>query len=116
MANKRRVVLISSIVIIAIIVVSSFAAMEASKSPSTSMASKKPFYVGVTYCGSSTIEAEALIDKVKNYTNLFVLQSGTLMLNFTATEQICDYAVNSGLNIILCYTTNCLGEQFRFIS
>ena len=107
MANKRRVVLASSIVIITIIVVSSFAAMETSKSPSASIASKKPFYVGVTYCGSSTIEAEALIDKVKNYTNLFVLQSGTLMLNFTATEQICDYAVNSGLNVILCYTTNC---------
>ncbi len=71
MVSKRRLVLISSIVIIAIIVVSSFTAMEASKSPSTSMASKKPFYVGVTYCGSSSIEAQQLIDKVKNYTNLF---------------------------------------------
>jgi hypothetical protein len=111
MANKRRTVLISSIVIIAIIVVSSFAAMDASKSPSTSMASKKSFYVGVNYCGSSSIEAQQLIDKVKNYTNLFVLQSGPLMLNFTETEQICDYAVNSGLNFILCYTTNCLGDN-----
>ena len=76
MTNKRRVVLASSIVIIAIIFVSSFAAMEASKSSSAPIASKKPFYVGVTYCGSSTVEAESLIDKVKNYTNLFVLQSG----------------------------------------
>ena len=107
MANKRRLILISSIILIALIVVSSFAAMEASKSASTSMASKKPFYLGVTYCGSSVIEAQQQIDKVKNYTNLFVLQSGPLMLNFTATEQICDYAVNSGLNIILCYTTYC---------
>ena len=85
--------------------------MEASKSSSASIASKKPFYVGVTYCGNSTIEAEALIDKVKNYTNLFVLQSGTLMLNFTATEQICDYAVNSGLNFILYYSSNGLGNN-----
>ena len=109
-ANKRRLVLASSIVIIAIIVVSSFAAMEANKS-SSPIASKKPFSLGVTYCGNSTIEAEALIDKVKNYTNLFVLQSGTLMLNFTATEQICDYAVNSGLNFILYYSSYGLGKN-----
>ncbi len=113
MANKRRLVLIASIAIIAIIVVSSFGAMENSKSPSTSMASKKPFYVGITYCGSSVIEAQQQIDRVKNYTNLFVLQSGPLMLNFTATEQICDYAANSGLNIILCYTDHCLGDNLN---
>ena len=111
MANKRYLVLIFAIVIIAIIFVSSFATMGASKSSSASIASKKPFYVGVTYCGNSAIEAEALIDKVKNYTNLFVLQSGTLMLNFTATEQICDYAVNSGLNFILYYSSNGLGNN-----
>ncbi len=110
-ANKRRLVLASSIVIIAIIVVSLFTAMEASKSSSSPIASKKPFSLGVTYCGNSTIEAEALIDKVKNYTNLFVLQSGTLMLNFTATEQICDYAVNSGLNFILYYSSYGLGKN-----
>ena len=57
MANKRRLVLASSIVIIAIIVASSFAAMEANKISSVPIASKKPFYVGVTYCGNSTIEA-----------------------------------------------------------
>ena len=113
MANKRHVALASSIVIIAIIVVSSFAAMEASKLPSTSTASKKPFYVGVTYCGSSVIEAQQLVDKVENYTNLFVLQSGPLMLNFTATEQICDYAVNAGLNIILYYSINGLGDNLN---
>jgi hypothetical protein len=106
MANKRRVVLTSSIVIIAIIVVSSFAAMEASKLPSTSMASKKPFYVGITYCGSSVIEAQQLIDTVKNYTNLFVLQSGPLMYDVSASEEICDYAVQSGLYIIISGSTN----------
>ena len=115
MANKRRLVLISSIVIIAIIVVSSFAAMEASKSPSTSMASKKPFYLGVTYCGNSSIEAQELIDKVKNYTNLFVLQSGPLMYNINASKEICDYAVKSGLNIIISGSTNSLGNNLNAI-
>jgi hypothetical protein len=61
----------------------------------------EPFYVGVTFCGSSIQEAKQLIDRVKNYTNLFILQSGSLMYNVEAMEEIGDYAVNSGLNIML---------------
>lgn len=64
------------------------------------------FYVGVTYCGESPEEAKQLIDKVKDYTNLFVLQSGWLQYNLTAVEQICDYAVNSGLNVIAYFSAN----------
>ena len=64
------------------------------------------FYVGVTYCGESPEEAKQLIDKVKDYTNLFVLQSGVLQYDLTAVEQICDYAVNSGLNVIVYFSAN----------
>lgn len=66
-------------------------------------ASPQPFYVGVTYCGGSVQEAKQLIDKVCNYTNLFVLQSGSLMNDFDAAKQIGDYAVNSGLHFMLYY-------------
>jgi hypothetical protein len=59
------------------------------------------FYVGVTYCGNTTSEAKLLIDRVKTYTNLFVLQSWNISRNETATKEICDYAVAQGLNIIL---------------
>jgi hypothetical protein len=62
---------------------------------------KKPFYVGVNYCGNSTSEAKLLIDRVKTYTNLFVLQSSTIWVNETATKEICDYAVAQGLNILV---------------
>ena len=58
----------------------------------------KPFYVGVTFGGDTTAEARLLIDKVKNYTNLFVLQSGTLQRNTTAMNEIGDYAISSNLN------------------
>ena len=54
-------------------------------------------YVGVTYGGNSVSEAKQLIDRVKGYTNLFVLQSGELQRNFTAVNEIGDYAVNAGL-------------------
>lgn len=73
-------------------------------------ASPHPFYVGVTYCGDSALEAKQLIDKVSNYTNLFVLQSGSFLYDVYGIEEIGDYAVNSGLSVILyCgggYTAN----------
>jgi hypothetical protein len=55
---------------------------------STKSNPEQPFYVGVTYCGDNITDAKLLIDKVKNYTNLFVLQSGALMYNLEATEEI----------------------------
>ncbi len=101
---RKSLVFASAAAIIVIVAVSAFAATETCKP--FSAAAKKPFYVGVTYCGDSVTEAEQLIDKVKNYTNLFVLDSGFLIENVPATEQICDYAVNSGLSVILYYSSN----------
>lgn len=75
----------------------------------------RPFYVGVTYSGDNVTDAKLLIDRVKNYTNLFVLQSGSLMYNVDASEQILDYAVKSGLNIIVSYSTNSLGNNLNAI-
>jgi len=54
-------------------------------------------YVGVAYCGNSVAEGKQLIDKVKGYTNLFVLQSGELQRNLTYVDELGDYAVSSGL-------------------
>ncbi len=83
-------------------------------------AEQKPFYVGVTYCGNvstsernAVAEAKLLIDRVKNYTNLFVLQSGSLQWNREARE-ICDYAVDSGLNVIVYLSVFNSGNSYRF--
>lgn len=60
-------------------------------------------YVGVAFGGNTTAEAKVLIDEVKDYTNLFILDSGRnpITKNGTAVREICDYAVASGLNVIV---------------
>jgi hypothetical protein len=63
----------------------------------------KPFYVGVTYCRNSTEEAKLLIDRVKSYTNLFVLQSGPLQEHPDNITEVGDYAVSSGMHFIVYF-------------
>ena len=61
--------------------------------------SSKPIdaYVGVAYCGNSVADGKMLIDKVKGYTNLFVLQSGLLQRDFASVDELGDYAVSAGM-------------------
>jgi hypothetical protein len=66
----------------------------------------KPFYVGVTYGGDNVADAKQLIDKVKDYTNLFVLLSGEMQDNITAINEVGDYAVDSGLNFMVYFGTD----------
>jgi hypothetical protein len=60
-------------------------------------------YVGIAFCGNTTQQAKLLIDKVKSYTNLFILAVGRnpISANQTSIEEICDYAVSSGLSVIV---------------
>lgn len=60
-------------------------------------------YFGVTFGLNTTIQAKLLIDKVKSYTNLFVIDSWNIATNETALNEVCDYAVSSGLNIIVYF-------------
>jgi hypothetical protein len=73
--------------------------------------SSRTFYVGVEYAygGNETAQVqiaqiEALVDKVKNYTNLFVIGSVGFKFNSTALSEACDYIFNAKLNFIVLFT------------
>ncbi len=70
-----------------------------------------PAFVGVSYGGSSVSEGKQLIDKVKGYTNLFVLQSGSLQRDFDSVNELGDYAVSSGM-YFLPYFGNYVESSF----
>jgi hypothetical protein len=72
---------------------------------SQSGAQNNEVYFGVTFGLNTTSEAKLLIDKVKGYINLFIVDSWTLAtlnetINGTSLTEVCDYAVSQGLNII----------------
>jgi hypothetical protein len=90
--------------LIAILVVSMFAAyMAYSKVNEVTARTDPNAYVGIAFAGNTTDQAEALIDKVENYTNLFILDVGRnpISANQTKVEEICDYAVERGLSVIV---------------
>ena len=100
----KRTVIFSIIAVLLIIVVSTTFFM-VNNAPTK----KDPFYVGVTYGGDNKDDAKQLIDRVKDYTNLFVITSGPLQGKLAMME-ICDYAVNAGLDVIVTFGSD---ERYR---
>jgi hypothetical protein len=60
-------------------------------------------YIGVAFGGDTVEQAKALIDRTKTYTNLFILQSGPISYNQSATTEICDYAAQNGQSVIVYF-------------
>jgi hypothetical protein len=61
------------------------------------------FYFGVSFGGQTAQQAKALIDKIMNYTNLFIINSYDLSTNETALNEVCDYTAQAGLNFIVYF-------------
>jgi hypothetical protein len=71
----------------------------------TGVSKAKPneFYFGVSFGGEHAEEALPLIDKVKDYTNLILINSWNVTTNQTALNMVCDYASASGLKFIVYF-------------
>jgi hypothetical protein len=84
-------------------VVNAFSYSFPSIDASSKDAQAKDFYLGVTFGGNTTQEGKMLIDKVKDYTNVFVIDSTQILKNETSLIELGDYAVDSGLNLIVYF-------------
>jgi len=65
--------------------------------------SRENFYFGVMHGSNSTTEAKLLIEKVKDDANLFVLGSWDININETSLNEVCNYAVDAGMSIIVYF-------------
>ena len=63
------------------------------------------FFFGVTFGGNSISQAKLLIDKIKKYSNLFIVNSWEICgaANETILNEVCEYAVNAGLNVMVYF-------------
>ena len=66
-------------------------------------ASEENLLFGVSFGLNTTNEAKLLIDKVKGYTNLFVVNSWTVSTNETALNEICEYAIDSKMYFMVYF-------------
>ena len=105
---NRKLAALTATFLIVLILVSLFIALNAF----SNQTSGRPFYVGVEYAYGNNQTGEvqisqiqALVNKVKDYTNLFVMGDVSLTFNQTALYEVCDYIYNnSKLNFIVLFT------------
>jgi len=65
--------------------------------------SDENFFFGVSFGGNTTSQAKLLIDKVKGYTNLFIINSWETSINETALNEICEYVVDAEMNFMVFF-------------
>jgi len=63
-----------------------------------------PLFFGVSFGGKTADEAKLLIDKVKGYTNFFLVNSWDVSTNETALNEVCDYAVKADLDFMVFFS------------
>ena len=100
--EMKRTTLAVTLALVAIILISAFAALHWLNTPPEN----SEFYVGVevAYTNTNTSDIREMVDKVKNYTNLFVIGSIELTFNETALNESCDYIYGAGLKIVVLFT------------
>jgi hypothetical protein len=97
---KRKLIVALTAAAIAIIVLFSLFLMQ--NWFSDNKAIPREFYVGVMFAYDHEIsQVKALVDKVKDYTNLFVLGSVDLFKNESALTEACDYIKAANLSFIV---------------
>ncbi len=98
---NRKLIVAAAVVLLAVILLSIFLANGYFTNP----ASTRSFYVGVEYAYADNPSGlKASVDKVENYTNLFVVGSLAISFNRSALDESCDYVYRSGMHFIVFFT------------
>lgn len=74
--------------------------------------SSAEFFVGVQLGYGGVDDCKALVDKVKNYTNLFVISSYDVTQNDADLNEVCDYIYDSGLSFIIYFQYTSVNHQY----
>ncbi len=61
------------------------------------------FFFGVSFGGNTTAEAKLLIDRVKDYTNLFIINSYDISIDEGSLDEICQYLVDSDMYFMVFF-------------
>jgi hypothetical protein len=61
-------------------------------------------FLGVEIAYGGVDDLKDLVDKVKNYSNLFIIGTLEISLNQTALNEACDYIYEAGLHFIVLFT------------
>ena len=96
---KSAWTLFLSILVLSAAVLSTAPVYDQSKSDDA----EEEVYFGVMFGSNSTSEVKQLIDRTKEYTNLFIMGSWDININETALSEVCDYAANAGMNFIVYF-------------
>ena len=70
------------------------------------------FFVGVEFAYNNVDDCKDLIDKVKNYTNLFVVDTLEITLNETRLNEVCDYVYDAGLFFLVFFISPGRGYNY----
>jgi hypothetical protein len=105
---NSKLVVIAAVALIVIVLFSIFFVLN----PSIDHNSARQFYLGVEYAygndqpaQTQVAQIQALVNKVKDYTNLFVMGAVSLTFNQTELYKACDYIYeNSNLDFIILFT------------
>ena len=105
---NRKYYIFAAVLLIALISISLFVTLNNSGKPTPT----RPFYLGVEFAyGSQYGQVKALVDKVKDYTNLLVLGSPGLTFNRTALDESVSYIYSAGLSFIVLITSSTMYNQ-----
>lgn len=93
-----------AIAIVGLLALSLFFSVENFLLPKNQAGGLSEFYVGVE-CGYNNVTlCKALIDKVKNYTNLFIIGSTDIVKNASLLNDMCDYAYHAGMHFSVYFS------------